>query len=129
MVAHSSALVKLSPGRAEQLDLGLFDHLITSFPKTQQLLRADQVAKAMGWSRSTVYNLIEEGLLEAHELPDRDRKNKLVTKRSVARLIAATANYEPKDFGPLLELILPTLSKEQLVTLSTAATRERMGRA
>lgn len=118
---------KLSKALLEQLELGLFDHLIGHLKSP--LLRPQQVATATGWALQTIYDLCDGGRLETHDLgPDRSTKRKLITRRSVAAFIAASANYEPRDFLALVTLILPTLGKTQLVELMARAQAELRSR-
>jgi heme-degrading monooxygenase HmoA len=101
-----------------QGELGLFEHLLYHQPA---MMRPDQVSAVTGWSRRTVYDLCETGekpgdapFLEVHELPGRERKDKQITRRSVAAFLLRTARYEPKDFTSLLKLTLPTMTEGML---------------
>jgi predicted DNA-binding transcriptional regulator AlpA len=105
----------------QQLDLGLFDHLLERMPI---LMRVDQVSAAIGWKRSTIYALCEEGLLQYHTLPGRERETKLITRHSVALLLLRTASYEARDCAALLKLILPPLTPALLRELQLAIATE-----
>jgi predicted DNA-binding transcriptional regulator AlpA len=117
----STTLDKAKREQHEQLDLGLFDHLLQRMPL---LMRVDQVTAAIGWKRSTIYDLCEEGLLHYHALPNRETERKLITRASVALLLLRTASYTAADVLALATLVLPVLPLPQLKALSAAAAQE-----
>jgi predicted DNA-binding transcriptional regulator AlpA len=100
-----------------------FTHLLERFKAP--ILRPDQVAQATGWSRRTIYELAEEGLLEVHALPGRAVERKMITRRSVALFLLRSAKTPSRVFPALLEAVLPTLSAEELAHLIEKALAQR----
>jgi len=120
MPATAKATSKLQAA----IDQGAFDFLMP-FGPNRPLLRPDEVSRCLGWKVRTVYQLIDEGKLEAHALTDRDKQRYQVTRRSVLLVLAETALYIDADPTPRIERLLSALSKEQLTRLIVTATHLR----
>ena len=84
------APAKSSTKLQSAVDQGAFDFLMP-FGPSRPLLRPDEVARCLGWSVRKVYELIQDGKLEAHALPERDKQRYQVTRRSVLLFLAETA--------------------------------------
>lgn len=81
--------------------------------RAEGLMRPDQVAGLLGFDRSYVYDLVLEGLLEAHRKPGCDKSHLRITRRSVVAYLARTALYKPDDFAGVLEKLALTLEPRQ----------------
>ena len=113
---------KLTPAQQLAHDQGQFNFLC---PFKEALLRPDQVATSLGRKLSFVYQMIDEGKLEAHAPEDREKKRYVITKRSTLLLIASTANYAPADFDRGMEDLVNLLTSDQLLKLIQLATARR----
>ena len=94
-------------------------------PTTRDLLRPDEVARFLGRKESFVYELVEEGKLEAFEPTDREVKRKRITARSVRLVLAEQARSNPQNFSERVLSLLPHLDSASLTRLITEATRLR----
>lgn len=101
---HKASAKRLAESRA-------FDFLIAD---NRPMLKTTEVAAYFGRGGTHVINLIEEGRLEAHALPDRQKKRYTITRRSALLHLAETAEYAPDEFPKRLEALLAFLSREQL---------------
>ncbi|MDD5349480.1 MAG: hypothetical protein PHQ12_04640 [Chthoniobacteraceae bacterium] len=106
------------------VDQGTFDFLVPFGPH-RALLRPDEVSRCLGWRPRTVYQLIEEGRLEAHAITGRDKQRYQVTRRSVLLFLAETALYRGEDALCRAEHLLSSFSAAELSRLITTATRLR----
>lgn len=106
------------------IDQGTFDFLVPFGPH-RTLLRPDEVSRCLGWKVRTVYQLIDEGKLEAHAITGRDRQRYQVTRRSVLLFLAETALYHGEDALTRTERLLASFSATELSRLIAAATRIR----
>ena len=118
------APAKSSTKLQSAVDQGAFDFLMP-FGPSRPLLRPDEVARCLGWSVRKVYELIQDGKLEAHALPERDKQRYQVTRRSVILFLAETALYLDADPNQRIERLLSALSKDQLSRLIVTATHLR----
>ena len=118
------APAKSSTKLQSAVDQGAFDFLMP-FGPSRPLLRPDEVARCLGWSVRKVYELIQDGKLEAHALPERDKQRYQVTRRSVLLFLAETALYLDADPNQRIERLLSALSKDQLSRLIVTATHLR----
>lgn len=91
-----------------------FDFLV---PVTKELLRVDEVITILRQQKDTVYALVEEGKLEAHQ-NDRRSAHYRITRRSVIAHLAATATYEPADFLDTVAALCKRLPPAQRNTLA-----------
>ena len=92
-----------------------FDFILPRKP----LLRADEVAKALGCDERTVHRLFEDGQLSGHELnaATGQRQHRRYRRDAVILLLAKTANYAPGDLPDrVLEVIanLPLADKARI---------------
>ncbi len=99
-----------------------FDWLV---PTTKELLRPDEVARYLGRGETFVYDLIEEGELEAFEPQNREVKRKVITRRSVVLVLAKQARSNPSLFYDRVEALLNHLNPAQLSRLIAAANARR----
>jgi excisionase family DNA binding protein len=106
------------------VDQGTFDFLVPFGPH-RALLRPDEVSRCLGWKQRTVYQLIDEGKLEAHAIPGRDKQRYQVTRRSVLLFLAETALYHGEDTITRTERLLSSFSAAELSRLIATATRLR----
>ena len=115
---------KTQAALAAAVDQGTFDFLVPFGPH-RALLRPDEVSRCLGWKQRTVYQLIDEGKLEAHAITGRDKQRYQITRRSVLLFLAETALYRGEDTLTRLERVLPALAPAELNRLIAAATRLR----
>lgn len=94
-------------------------------PTTKELLRPDEVATFLGRKETFVYELIDEGKLEAFEPTDREVKRKQITRRSVLLVLTEQATSSPELFYERLLACLSYLDSRQLARLSAEVTRRR----
>jgi len=94
-------------------------------PTTKDLLRTDEVARFIGRKETFVYELVEEGKLEAFEPTDREVKRKVITSRSVRLVLAEQARSNPANFAERVLSLLPHLDSASLSRLIAEATRLR----
>jgi hypothetical protein len=100
-------------------DQGHFDFLV---PVTKELLRVDEVMTILRLKENSIYDLITEGKLEAHQNDGR-RCVFRITRRSVIAHLAATAKYAPTDYvDTLFHLIrrLPAGQRQNLIKKASA---------
>ena len=86
-----------------------FDFLLPRKP----LLRADEVAAALGCDERTVHRLFEDAQLAGHELnaADGKRMHRRYRRDGVILLLARSANYAPTDLRNRLLEVLGNLPK------------------
>ena len=94
-------------------------------PTTKDLLRPDEVARFLGRKETFVYELVEEGKLEAFEPTDREVKRKVITARSVRLVLAEQARSNPAHFAERVLSLLPHLDSAAISRLIAEATRLR----
>lgn len=70
-----------------------FDSLLGSY-RNRGLLNVPEVMAVLRRRKDFVYELIEEGKLDAHSVDERERFHRVVTARSVALHLAETALYQ-----------------------------------
>lgn len=92
-------------------------------PTTKDLLRPDEVARFLGRKETFVYELVEEGKLEAFEPVDRQVKRKVITRRSVLLVLAEQARSNPANFAERVHALLPHLDAASLSRLISEATK------
>ena len=102
-----------SPERALWQDH--FDFLLPRKP----LLRADEVAKALGCDERTVHRLFDDGQLPGHELnaATGQRQLRLYRRDGVILLLAKKANYAPADLRQRLMEVLASLPQADKAAL------------
>lgn len=98
---------------------GEFDFLV---PYSKPLLRPDEAAKCLGRSVYFVYQMIDEGKLEAHAPQGREKQRYVVTRRSVLALLADTALYEPALYVERVRTLLEHCSAADLSSLGKSIT-------
>lgn len=86
-----------------------FDFLV---PVTKELLRIDEVMTILRKEKDSIYELIAEGKLEAHQEEGRCSHYR-ITRRSVITHLAATALYGPQDLSDTLFLLVQRLPLDQ----------------
>jgi len=107
------------PAALQSTDLdALQDQLDFLLPR-KPLLRADEVAKALGCDERTVHRLFEDGQLCGHELnaAKGQRQHRRYRRDAVILYLARTANYAAGDIpARVLEVIanLPTSDKARI---------------
>lgn len=104
------------------LDQQSFDWLV---PTTKNLLRPDEVARYLGRGETFVYDLIDEGKLEAFEPTDREVKRKVISRRSLILVLAEQARTNPALFMERVLAILEHLDSHQLSKVIAEATKRR----
>jgi hypothetical protein len=87
-------------------------------------LRLHQVTDLIGWTRSTIYEMCDGGLLHYVELPGRRLNRRLITRASVALYLLRHANYDASQLGSLLRLVVPSLDRKGLRELQAAVSAE-----
>lgn len=85
------------------------------------LLSRPEAARALGRKEDYVTNKIQDGRLESHSDPRREKDRPVITRRSVLSLLADTADYDPAKYDAWLALFVRTLTPEQLAKLAEAA--------
>jgi excisionase family DNA binding protein len=98
------------PALAEQTH---FEFLV---PVTKELMRVDEVTDILRREKDSVYALVDEGRLEAHQ-PDGRHAHYRITRRSVIAHLAETSLYEPDDFVATLLSLAQRLTTAQRATL------------
>jgi len=73
-----------------------FDFLMPYGPM-RTLLKPVEVARVLCCTVQHVYNLINEGKLEAHRTEDREQNRYRITRRSVLTELASSALYDGED--------------------------------
>lgn len=96
--------------------------------KERQIVSVREASAALGRARRTVCDLVEEGRLEAHLLPGRQKAVRRLSKRSVLLLYLTGANYQPPEFELIIGRILRALAPVQLDQLLAASAKERRRR-
>jgi len=86
-----------------------FDFLLPRKP----LLRADEVAKALGCDERTVHRLFDDGQLPGHELnaATGQRQHRIYRRDGVILHLARKANYAPADLRNRLLEVLSNLPR------------------
>lgn len=119
-------VTRLTTAQAQQLELALFDHWLAKF--TGFWLTPEQAAQALGWSRQTIYDLIDEGHFETQELPERETKRRQITRRSVVAFLGRTAQFDPREYPQLLKAGWKSLTKDDLLRVAADVQAELRGR-
>jgi len=83
------------------------------------MLTTSEVARCLGWKPRTILELIQEGKLEAHTLPGREKQRYQVTRRSVLLFLAETAQFGPAEFPRRVNALLAFLTRDQLAATAT----------
>lgn len=96
-------------------DQSHFDFLV---PVTKELLRIDEVMTILRKEKDSIYALVDDGKLEAHQ-DDGRRCHYRITRRSVIAHLANTAKYEPADFLDTLLRLIKRLPASQRATIIT----------
>jgi len=93
---------------AQNIDLSAWQEHFDFLLPRKELLRADEIAKALNCDERTVLRFAEEGKLHAHDInAGKDRRQQLRYRRdSVVLLLAARANYAPTDLRDRLVEVL-----------------------
>ncbi len=81
------------------------------------LLTIKESASAIGFKRDFMERMIEEGRIEAHRPPNRERSHTRITRRSLVAFMAQTATYKSDDLLPAPFYVVGTLSDAQRETL------------
>lgn len=92
-----------------------------------EFLRLGQVTDVIGWKRTTIYAMCDDGVLHYHESPGRGLKRRLITRASVALYLARHTNYGAAQVGALFRLALPSLDRAGLLELRAAVAAELTG--
>ncbi len=100
-----------------------FDFLMPS--GTERLLKVERVCSALSRQRGHIYDLIDQGRLEAHVVPDREKSQKRVTRDSLAVYLMETATYKPKDLLPRIKALLRRFTTQEELTELNRAIAER----
>lgn len=89
----------------------------------RELLRGDEVAKALGVDQRTLIRLFDDRKLLGHELnaAEGERQHRRYRRASVILYLAQTANYAPEDLRQRLIEVL-----EQLPTADKALIYQRL---
>ena len=98
-------------------------------PTTKDLLRPDEVARYLGRKETFVYELVEEGKLEAFEPCGRQVKRKMITARSVRLVLSEQARSNPAHFAERVLALLPHLDTAAINRLITEATKIKSKKA
>lgn len=88
-----------------------------------EILKPKDVAALLGRSSSFIYELVDEGKLEAFEPTDRQVKRKTISRRSVLMVLAETGSKNPETLLPWTIILLAWLSQDQLDRVIQEATR------
>ncbi len=88
-------------------------------------MRPDEVARYLGRKETFVYDLCDEGKLEAFEPTDREVKRKVISRRSLLLVLAEQARENPALFMERVEALLNLMTPAQLSRLITAANQRR----
>lgn len=107
---------RLTPPKPDQ---AFFDFLV---PVTKELLRVDEVMTILRVEKDSVYALVDDGKIEAHQ-GDGRRSHYRLTRRSVVAHLASTAKYNPADFVETLFSLVKRLDPaDRAALLKRAAT-------
>lgn len=97
------------------------DHLDFLLPR-KELLRGDEVAKAVGCDERTVLRLFDDAQLHGHDINagSGQRQHARYRRSSVILFLAKRANYAPIDLRQRLLEVMATLSLTELVLMHQA---------
>lgn len=112
------------PRTLSNADQAAFDFLVP-YSERRTLLNPKEVAICLGRSIYFVYDMIDEGKLEAHAPANREQARYMITRRSVILLLAEQANYDAVYFAERVTALLKTLTRAQLDAVLIEATRLR----
>jgi excisionase family DNA binding protein len=104
---------------AQSPDLTLWQEHFDFLLPRKPLLRADEVAKALGCDERTVHRLFDDGQLPGHELnaATGQRQMRLYRRDGVILLLAGKANYAPTDLRQRLMEVMANLPKSDKAAL------------
>lgn len=107
---------------APKIDLAEWqDHLDFLLPR-KELLRGDEVARAVGCDDRTVLRLFDDARLKGHDINAATGQRQQVRYRrsGVILFLAQRSNYTPADLRQRLIEVLSTLSTRELVLVQQA---------
>lgn len=119
-----NSLVPKPATPAQQLELDFFCYVLRILKGNGFTVTPLQAARATGWSRRTIYDLIKSGALLHHTLPGREKEAKRILLVSLLGLLIKTAQYKAADLLPMLDDIYRALGPSMLLQAAKRAQEE-----
>jgi hypothetical protein len=112
----------MSPTTPPALDLEAWQQQLDFLLPRRELLRPDEVAKALGCDARTVTRLFEDYRITGHELNAGagQRQHRRIRRASVILYLAKRANYAPSDIRDRVAEIVCKLPRPDIALLHAA---------